>query len=94
MEIIKFIKWWWKNLNAGEKVIILFVLWISVAIANIFLFSFHVAALVFYAGLGISALSVVINLIYTSIRLQWRKYNYEREKEAQDLVNRLKGHNR
>lgn len=90
MEILKFIKWWWKNRDTNERVLI-------GALAIVFtlplgIWFFGVAALLAVLLLVlVLLLGFIAYTIYNGIRNQWRLFNEAKEAEAQEIIDRLAG---
>ena len=92
MELLRFIKWQWNRFKYDEIVFILDILITASTFAYIwhtahFLLAFMISVAVFF---GI----VLIAVIGSQINRQWRLYKDQQAKEAQRIVDRLRGGSR
>ena len=86
MESIKFIKWWWKKLDSSMKG---FICWFPCAII------FYTC--LWYHGFATCVVVVCIAFLYLlfslyrGLRNQISLYKEEKEKEAEEIILKLKG---
>lgn len=90
MKFLKFIRWWWNNMNPSERgVLSIFSILVSFFAAG---FVFGLKGVLFYI-LGIFIIMAVFLLIAISkvVMKKWGQFNREIELEQQRIVDRLKG---
>jgi len=90
IEIIKFIVWAIKKMSRADKIIYLTLLWMGICLVNLFIIGMK-AILIFLCGFVIIGLLYCILSLYNAISDSWKRYKFERETEAQLIVERLRG---
>lgn len=90
MDIVRFIGWWWKQRNNSEKTLTVFLVWLAFLIPNLFIFGLK-GFLIFFAGVVFTVALYLLNQIRLAILGQWEKYQFEREREAERIIQRLGG---
>jgi len=89
MELFRFLAWQWKRLDAEDITIALIIL---VTIVGFVVTFFAVGLL---AALGVGAAAFITSLcfaaIFDSVLTQWNKYKQEKDREAQQIVDKLRG---
>lgn len=90
MEIFHFIKWWWNRRSAPEQIVITMPVFMVTFFVSLFLFGFK--ALLFFILLVVGVLvGHLFYMIFKAFRQEWYVYRKEKEREAQMIVDRLKG---
>ena len=92
MKFFRFIKWWWTNLSDGGKFGMAVLLWL---IFNIILGTFLkfpiIAVLIFISPIPLSFIVYWVISLYDYITTQWKEFEGQRERDAQEIIDRLKG---
>jgi amino acid permease len=94
MEIIKFLKWQWNRLEKSEKcmAVIITVSLIVAAICGYIAAPHLVWPMVAFVGFLFTAfLQFLVYVVYESISSRWKLYKEEQEKEAQKIMDKLRG---
>ena len=90
MELFRFIAWQWDRFNYEEVTISLGIVAMVVAIVCCATYgisagwAFLICMAVFFGTCALSG-------VFWSMRNQWRKYKQFREREAQEIIDRLAG---
>ncbi len=90
MDILRFVGWWWNKKNGSEKVTFSIIAWTVLLIPNLVIFGPKGFAIYFGMLLLVGAF-LLIREIYRSIHKQWRVFQEERDREAQQIVDVLSG---
>lgn len=95
--MIDFLKWWWKKYDHPDKffgsVVVVCVLWIliggSLIVAGVVKFEFVLAALGIFllAALILLVVGITSHMLYKI----FKTFKEDKEKEAQAIVDRLRG---
>lgn len=90
MEILRFAKWWWAKLDTSSRALFLvFTLFASLILAGVLFGPKGILAVL--ATILLILISILIYVIQKRIRKRYQEYKFEREQEADRIVNRLKG---
>lgn len=86
---MSFARWYWNKINEGEKLLIVFISWVSIClILGIFVGS--IAFLYFVTGVAMGAVGTGLYQLAGSIRRYFARYRRQYEEEQEELVRRLK----
>ena len=93
MELIPFLKWWYRTSSTDEKAGTTAVITVVLFLLATFAFGFLKALI----GLFITFITLVLIFgiiipIYKHVNKRWTKFKEYREREAQDIVDKLAGH--
>lgn len=90
MEIIKFVIWVVRKLSPAEMMGWSFMSWVVILFVNLYFFG-PIGFVIFFAGVVLVALIYLIRNMCEGVLKSWKKYKDEQDREAQRIVNRLKG---
>lgn len=91
MNIFRFAKWWWEHRGPDEKAVVCLFSWMIISFVNAFIVGVVSAFGIFVSGFLLVLFSIAIRALYSGTRNQYAEFRLEKEKEAQNIVNKLKG---
>jgi hypothetical protein len=89
MEVLKFIKWWWQQIDPMLLAFLWLFVWI--VLGGILMFTIgEVGFFILEVGLIFQLVIFILYKMITGIRNQWNNYHREKEEEAQKIVDKLR----
>lgn len=90
MEIYKFIKWMWSRVHRHDKQGVIVILFTIVTGILLQIYGVSVAATIALSVLALIG-SVIAVVLYNHILNLWDRYQSIKEKEANSIINKLRG---
>jgi uncharacterized membrane protein YfcA len=94
MELIRFIRWWWRGLSEPQRVLVIMPFIVLSCVPGVWLFGMvyilNLLGAIFFALVSY-LLYIIGSDLWRGIVKQWDKFKVERDREAEEIVRRLKG---